>query len=175
MLLEIQEKKINEVVSLLSTEQFDKNHPLYFQSPTGSGKTLMLARIIEEFKKNNPNENFLFLVASISTGGIEKQNYESLYNSQLKGSNFNVEHIPSGLTTPLRPRYHTDVLTIGEASFKKGSNLFKLKLLESYLEKVSENKRIIFIRDEAHIGTKINTNDTSQNLSKLNRYFYKQL
>lgn len=175
VLLEIQEQKIAQTVSLLSSDYFDKNHPLYFQSPTGTGKTLMLARIIEEFKKNNPNENFLFLVASISTGGIEKQNYESLYNSQLKGSNFCVEHIPSGLTTPLHPKYYTDVLTIGESSFKNKSNLFKFKLLESYLEKISETKKIIFIRDEAHIGMKTSTSDTTQNLSKLNRYFYKQL
>lgn len=176
MLLEIQEEKVKAVVQLLSTEDFNKKHPLYFQAPTGSGKTLMLARIIEEFKKNNPNENFLFLVASISTGGIEKQNYDSLLKSQQNGCNFHVEHIPSGLTTPLRPRYYTDVLTIGEASFKNKSNLFRLKLLESYLERVvSENKKIIFIRDEAHIGTKTSSNDATQNLSKLDRYFYKKL
>lgn len=175
MLLEIQEEKVKEVVDLLSKEEFDKNKPLYFQAPTGSGKTLMLARIIEEFKRNNPNENFLFLVASISTGGIEKQNFDSLYKSQLEGCNFQVEHIPSGLEIPLRPRYYTDVLTIGEASFKNKSNLFKYKFLEKYLTKISENKKIIFIRDEAHIGMKTSSNDTIQNLSKLNKYFYKQL
>lgn len=175
MLLKIQEEKVNQVVQLLSRESFNKDHPLYFQSPTGSGKTLMLAKIIEDFKKNNPTENFLFLVASISTGGIEKQNYDSLYKSQLEGSNFQVEHISSGLTTPLCPRYYTDVLTIGEASFKNKSNLFKFKILETYLEKITENRKVIFIRDEAHIGMKTSANDTSQNLSKLNRYFYKQL
>lgn len=175
MLLEIQEEKVKEVVDLLSKKEFDKDHLLYFQAPTGSGKTLMLAKIIEEFKKNNPNENFLFLVASISVGGIEKQNYDSLHKSQLGGCNFQVEHIPSGLVSPLRPRYFTDVLTIGEASFKNKSNLFKYRLLETYLEKINENKKIVFIRDEAHIGMKTTSSDTTQNLSKLNKYFYKQL
>jgi superfamily II DNA or RNA helicase len=55
-LLPIQEEKIKEVVKLLSKPEFNKNKPLYFQSPTGSGKTKMLARIIESFKEFNSTD-----------------------------------------------------------------------------------------------------------------------
>jgi superfamily II DNA or RNA helicase len=70
-LLPIQEQKISEVVNKLNLPTFTNKNPLYFQSPTGSGKTKMLARIIEEYKYSNPSDKLLFLVASISTGGIE--------------------------------------------------------------------------------------------------------
>jgi type III restriction enzyme len=174
-LLDIQEQKIEQVVELLSEDRFNNKKPLYFQSPTGSGKTKMLARIIEEYKISNPTDKFLFIVASISTGGIEKQNYFSLKECERNGFNFKVEHISSGLTQPIKPSYLTDVLTIGEASFKNKSLLFEDHLLEEYLQKVYDsNKKIIFIRDEAHIGTKIGKED-SQNLSRLNKYFDKIL
>jgi len=173
-LLDIQEEKINDVVKLLSEDKFNNQKPLYFQAPTGSGKTKMLARIIEEYKKINPSEKIIFLVASISTGGIEKQNYYSLLESQKNGCDFKVEHISSGLTSPIKPSIFTDVLTIGEASFKNKSLLFENKLLETYLwQQTSNNKKIVFIRDEAHIGTK--QNEDSQNISKLNKYFSKIL
>jgi superfamily II DNA or RNA helicase len=70
-LLEIQEQKISEVVNKFNLVKFTNKYPLYFQSPTGSGKTKMLARIIEEYKHSNPQDKLLFIVASISTGGIE--------------------------------------------------------------------------------------------------------
>jgi chromosomal replication initiation ATPase DnaA len=101
ILLPIQEEKISKVVNKLNCPEFTNKYPLYFQSPTGSGKTKMLARIIEEYKHSNPQDKLLFLVASISTGGIEWQNYKSLKNSQNDGCDYRVNHIPSGLDSTL--------------------------------------------------------------------------
>ncbi len=177
-LLPIQEKILSKVVNKLNESSFTNTNHLYFQSPTGSGKTRMLARIIEEYKHSNPQEKLLFLVASISTGGIEYQNYKSLKDSQDQGCDFRVSHIPSALDSPLYQKYHLyDVLTIGESSYKNGSNLYKLNLLQEFLyRKVNDGFKIIFIRDEAHIGNKDRDDDQgSKNLINLKGYFNKVL
>jgi superfamily II DNA or RNA helicase len=70
-LLPIQETKISKIVNRINQDSFTNTKPLYFQAPTGSGKTKILARVIEEIKASNPQDKLLFLVASISTGGIE--------------------------------------------------------------------------------------------------------
>jgi type III restriction enzyme len=71
-----------------------------------------------------------------------------------------------------------DVLTIGESSYKNKSNLFEYGLLEEFINRKVNNEgfKIIFIRDEAHIGTKDNDDKQgSQNLLRLKEYFYKCL
>jgi type III restriction enzyme len=69
------------------------------------------------------------------------------------------------------------VLTIGESSYKNKSNLFEHNLLEDFLlKKVNEGTKIIFVRDEAHVGNKESDDKQgSQNLRKLDSYFSKSL
>ncbi len=51
---------------------------IVFQSPTGSGKTLMLTEYIEQIIKENENEDLCFLWMSIGKGELHKQSYNSL-------------------------------------------------------------------------------------------------
>ena len=51
---------------------------IVFQSPTGSGKTLMLSEYIEQMIKENEDEDLCFLWMSIGKGELHKQSYNSM-------------------------------------------------------------------------------------------------
>jgi type III restriction enzyme len=55
-----------------------KNKVCVFQSPTGSGKTIMVAKFIETLIKELPEEDFCFLWVSIGKGELHKQSKKSL-------------------------------------------------------------------------------------------------
>lgn len=74
-----QEDKVDELVvactNLLQNEI--KNKICVFQSPTGSGKTVMVAKFIQELIKTS-DEDFCFLWISIGKGELHKQSQKSL-------------------------------------------------------------------------------------------------
>ena len=45
-----------------------------FKSPTGSGKTYMMANLMDKFLKDR--DDLVFLVSTLSKGELAKQNYE---------------------------------------------------------------------------------------------------
>lgn len=54
------------------------NKVCVFQSPTGSGKTIMIAKFIEEIIKDLPDTDLCFLWVSIGKGDLHKQSKKSL-------------------------------------------------------------------------------------------------
>jgi type III restriction enzyme len=79
-LKEYQETAIGQLVKSVS-ELFAKdasNKVCVFQSPTGSGKTVMVAKFIEEIIKELPETDFCFLWVSIGKGDLHKQSKKSL-------------------------------------------------------------------------------------------------
>lgn len=56
------------------------NKVCVFQSPTGSGKTVMVAKCIEEIIKELPETDLCFLWVSIGKGDLHKQSKKSLEN-----------------------------------------------------------------------------------------------
>jgi type III restriction enzyme len=79
-LKDYQEKKVEELVysvtDLLSKSGSDKI--CVFQSPTGSGKTIMVAKFIEDLIKTSPDSDFCFLWISIGKGELHIQSKKSL-------------------------------------------------------------------------------------------------
>ena len=54
------------------------NKTIVFQSPTGSGKTLMMSRFIEDFIEKQREREICFLWISIGKGDLHLQSYQSL-------------------------------------------------------------------------------------------------
>ena len=78
-LKEYQDKKVDELVKiftdLLPLEA--DNKLCVFQSPTGSGKTVMVAKFIETLIYDLIEEDFCFLWISIGKGELHKQSQKS--------------------------------------------------------------------------------------------------
>lgn len=77
---EYQENAIGQLVKSVS-ELLTKdasNKVCVFQSPTGSGKTVMVAKFIEEIIKELPETDLCFLWVSIGKGDLHKQSKKSL-------------------------------------------------------------------------------------------------
>ena len=65
-----------KVKLLLTKETSEKT--VVFQSPTGSGKTLMMSRFIRDFIESQKEKEFCFLWVSIGKGNLQEQSYKSL-------------------------------------------------------------------------------------------------
>jgi type III restriction enzyme len=67
---------VKSVSELLAKDA--NNKVCVFQSPTGSGKTVMIAKFIEEIIKELPETDLCFLWVSIGKGDLHKQSKKSL-------------------------------------------------------------------------------------------------
>ena len=70
------ENLTKSVADLLHKEA--RNKVCVFQSPTGSGKTVMVAKFIEALISENRDLDFCFLWISIGKGELHKQSKKSL-------------------------------------------------------------------------------------------------
>ncbi|GAA5414457.1 DEAD/DEAH box helicase [Ureaplasma ceti] len=158
-----------------------------FQAPTGAGKTLILCDLCERLLKDF-NHKTLILFSSISTGEIYKQNYEKAQKYKyVNGYNYETHLIESPSNDKKSknndfmydiPLMENCIYFIGTQSYTSSSILYNNGFLEQFLKDAkNQGYRIIFIRDEAHIGGTISRNDKtgSQNLLNLHNYFTKQL
>lgn len=81
-----QHKVVNQLLDYtnLTLKYENNNKTIVLQSPTGSGKTFMLASYIERLCNENKEESFCFIWISIGTGNLHVQSYNSVKN-KLKG------------------------------------------------------------------------------------------
>jgi type III restriction enzyme len=77
---EYQDTAIEQLVKSISDlmPNSAKKKVCVFQSPTGSGKTIMVAKFMEDLIKELPEEDFCFLWVSIGKGELHKQSKKSL-------------------------------------------------------------------------------------------------
>ncbi|MCI7003473.1 MAG: DEAD/DEAH box helicase family protein [Clostridia bacterium] len=159
MLQDIIDLQQNAVQKLF--EQLKVKDELTFRAPTGSGKTYMMADLMN--KVLSENDDVVFLVSTLSKGDLATQNYEKfcqykdsgnfsyispyLINSDISGeerlfipTNFNVYLLPRDL-------------------YKKGGRLMQ-GAMENFLMTLTLsdmfgglNKKIYLIKDECHIAT----------------------
>lgn len=75
-----QERAVDELVSssIHLLKNSEKKKLLVFQSPTGSGKTVMTAMFIKDLIEQQPDENLCFLWVSIGKGNLHKQSKKAL-------------------------------------------------------------------------------------------------
>ena len=65
----LQEKAVAELVECIA-----KKDELIFKAPTGSGKTFIMAKFMDEILKKN--SDVVFLVSSLSKAKLAEQNYD---------------------------------------------------------------------------------------------------
>jgi type III restriction enzyme len=148
-----------EAVKKLVAESKDKRE-IVFKSPTGSGKTYMIAdymnRILTE------REDIVFLVSSLSKGDLARQNYEKF--CEYKTADFtrlNPYLINSTIAGEERlyipPEYN--VYSLPLSLYKKGGRLMQ-GVLDAFFLHITGTKmlgglekKIVLIKDECHIAT----------------------
>ncbi|MBU4690089.1 DEAD/DEAH box helicase family protein, partial [Mycoplasma zalophidermidis] len=75
-LSDVQARAVKELV-----EKCDLNNKssIYFKAPTGSGKTFMIANVIDQLIKLHGNKQKLFfIIATLSSGELPKQMEQNL-------------------------------------------------------------------------------------------------
>lgn len=162
---DLQQRAVGELHELLHGNKRE----LTFRAPTGSGKTHMMADLMQRIISEMPD--VVFLVSTLSTAGLAVQNYEAfrhladngmfpalrphLISSEIAGEER--LHIPTGYNVYVLPR---DL-------YKKNSRLMQGAML-AFLRTMTENfmgtglnKRIYLIKDECHQKT-TNLDDISE-------------
>ena len=146
-----------------------ENKKIYFQAPTGSGKTLILCDLCNKIMMHNNKCIILFI--SISTGDIQDQNFQKALLYQ-KAKNYDYHPIP--ITSPSKNISKSDddimydqqlvpepkgVYFMGSSTYTRTSIYSKQKIFDKLIEEANaKGYEIIYIRDEAHIGTKKDNN-----------------
>ncbi|WP_069098770.1 DEAD/DEAH box helicase family protein [Mesomycoplasma ovipneumoniae] len=144
---------------------------IYFEAPTGSGKTFMILNYIDkliEWNKKNIGKEIVFVFVTLSSAELPKQTEERFnkYKIFIDNKNLNIERIesPSNLTGTAKfdKNYQffakpDSVFIMGGASFKSNSILREQGAIEAFLSEIKRKRQIlIYIRDEAHFGSDIN-------------------
>jgi type III restriction enzyme len=173
-LKEYQDKKVDELVKIFSDLlPMDAESKLcVFQSPTGSGKTVMVAKFIETLKNELVEEDFCFLWISIGKGELHKQSKKSLekiFGEDPKVSLLENEYFGSRtfierneVVVANWEKLRTKDKATGEWKSKAMKNGEMTNFIE-VLENTKKRRKIILIIDESHYASDtLRTNELRQ-------------
>ena len=79
--IQLQQRAVDELVHKLKGNK----QTLTFKSPTGSGKTFMMAGLMNKILSENEKDDIIFLVSTLSKGELAKQNYEKFCQYKEQG------------------------------------------------------------------------------------------
>ena len=152
--IDLQQRAVGELVQKLKT-----HNELTFRAPTGSGKTRMMADMMNRVLADNPQ--VVFFVSTLSKGSLAQQNYNVFRDCadrgvfpQLKPYLINTElggeerlHIPDDYNVYVLPR---DL-------YKKGGRLMQ-GAMEAFLKEMTsirdgKRKYVYLVKDECHQAT----------------------
>lgn len=160
MLQEAKDLQQRAVTSLFEKAR-GKKRELTFKAPTGSGKTRMMADFMN--RMINTDENIVFLVSTLSKGGLAVQNYESFRYNADSGVFPNIDpylikaessgeggiHIPTDHNVYVLPRD----LYKEKSLLMQGPMINFLRNMTRDLFGEGLNKKIYLIKDECHQAT----------------------
>lgn len=163
---ELQQRAVTELHALA-----DNRHELTFRAPTGSGKTHMMADLMQRVLAEK--QDVVFLVSSLSKGDLARQNYEAfrrladngtfpllrpyLINTELAGEEG--LHIPTDYNIYVLPR---DLYKKGGRLMQGAMQGFLLTMtIKKELFRQGQGKQIYLIKDECHQATN-NLDDLSE-------------
>jgi len=158
-----QKKAVSELIasvkSLLVREAERK--VCVFQAPTGSGKTLMTAKFIEEIIKELPEENLSFVWLSTGKGDLHLQSKHSL--ERIFGGAPRVSLVEEEFTGGRDQIIRNEVVVANwQKLWSRDSRTGEWKVVlmkdgekinfRDVLAKTKEQRKIVLIIDESHIG-----------------------
>ena len=162
----------------------DKEKVVCFKAPTGSGKTLMASEFIAYIlgKAASIKQKIIVVFMTLSSAELPRQLEIKLlkYRKFHKFKNYNIEFIDSPSKQKERGEEikgfnlednESKVFVLGVSSFGKNTLFYQNRVLDTFIQQINAlDYKLIFIRDEAHIGVgqlKINKNVLSQVNEKL--------
>ena len=158
-----QEKAVGELIasfkSLLAKDEQKK--VCVFQAPTGSGKTLMTAKFIEELIRELPETDLCFVWVSIGKGDLHLQSKHSL--EQVFGGAPRVSLVEEEFTGGRERIVRNEVVVVNWEKLRckdRATGDWKNVLMKDgeklnfrdVLAKTREQRKVILIIDESHIG-----------------------
>ena len=162
-----QQNAVNELVN-----EFDPNNKniVYFKAPTGSGKTFMIANVINDITKKYFGEKLLFVIATLSSAELPQQMKNNLedYKYYLDfGTYLNIEKVDSPSNSKTNNKSDAThsiiaeknkILIFGTSSFGKNKIFTEEGVFDAFIDQIkNEEYKLIYIRDEAHYGGETNT------------------
>lgn len=152
----LHDEAVSELVSLIGQKR-----EVTFKSPTGSGKTYMMADFMDRILARE--KDVIFIVSSLSKSNLAGQNYDKFLEYQAHGEFMNISPYlinsdVSGEETLFIPTDY-NVYVLPRDLYKEDSLLMRgpmvnfLQTVTSNLYGNGMNKRIYLIKDECHIAT----------------------
>ena len=176
-LKQYQEKAVDELVAVGKTllEKSEQKKVCVFQAPTGSGKTLMTAKFIEEIIKELPEDDLCFVWVSIGKGELHLQSKRSL--ERTFGGAPRVSLVEEEFTGGRERIIRNEVVVVNWEKLRskdRKTGDWKNILMKDgekinfrdVLSKTREQRKVILIIDESHIGaTAERTNELREEIN----------
>ncbi|MFC3848418.1 DEAD/DEAH box helicase family protein [Helicobacter baculiformis] len=194
----LQDQKVHEIVAhyarmraqedttQATTQSETPNNPgkiVEFKAPTGAGKTLMASLFISRLIAHYPETNFIFIIATLSSaelpGAFVRKIRDYSHQGVLDTPILEVAHYESPSASkaqkcesvpPIRCQKNK-VYLFGKSTFGKGKLYTELKIIDAFVLEAARDYSLIYIRDEAHIGTKATEKPTFEKLLEENAAF----
>lgn len=168
--VDLQQNAVTSLVELTATQD-----EITFKAPTGSGKTYMMADMMNRIL--SAEKKVIFLVSTLSKGDLATQNYEKFQEYSAKGNFPELKPylISSEIAGEERLFVPTDynVYLLPRDLYKKGGRLMQ-GAMEGFLQNMTsaqwmggQEKRVYLIKDECHIAT--------NNLDNLSEKFFAKI
>ncbi|PIQ73055.1 hypothetical protein COV58_04620, partial [Candidatus Roizmanbacteria bacterium CG11_big_fil_rev_8_21_14_0_20_36_8] len=168
--IDLQQNAVSAIVELTSSQD-----EMTFKAPTGSGKTYMMAEMMNRIL--SADKNVIFLVSTLSKGDLATQNYEKFQEYSAKGNFPKLKPylISSQIAGEERLFVPTDysVYLLPRDLYKKGGRLMQ-GAMEGFLQNMTgaewmggQEKKVYLIKDECHIAT--------NNLDNLSEKFFTKI
>lgn len=168
--IDLQQNAVSALVELTSSQD-----EITFKAPTGSGKTYMMAQMMNNIL--SADKNVIFLVSTLSKGDLATQNYEKFQEYSAKGNFPELKPylISSQIAGEERLFVPTDynVYLLPRDLYKKGGRLMQGSM-EGFLFTITGtklvgglSKKVYLIKDECHIAT--------NNLDSLSEKFFTKI
>lgn len=168
--IDLQQNAVTSLVELTAAQD-----EITFKAPTGSGKTYMMAEMMNRIL--SADKNVIFLVSTLSKGDLASQNYEKFQEYSAKGNFPELKPylISSQIAGEERLFVPTDynVYLLPRDLYKKGGRLMQ-GAMEGFLQNMTgaqwlggQEKKVYLIKDECHIAT--------NNLDNLSEKFFTKI
>lgn len=181
-LTRIQSNAVEEIYSYFNPSAKSK---VDFKAPTGSGKTLMASYLISAIIERNPADKFIFVIATPSSSSLPFffEQKIKLYKKDLPYSKFDVEYVESpsskadANTTEQTPKIKivdNKVYIFGKATFGAKRIFTEQHVIDDFVDElIQRGYKLIYIRDEAHIGDLKSDNESKkfETLMQTNAHF----
>ena len=177
-----QKKAVNRL--LKAYLNCNKEKVVCFKAPTGSGKTFMASEFIAHIlgEAASLKQKTIVVFMTLSSAELPRQLEIKLHKYRQFHSfkNYKIEFIDSPSKQKQRGEdikgfdledNESKVFVLGVSSFGKNTLFYQNKVLDSFLDQIkTQNYKLVFIRDEAHIGVgqlKVNKNVLNEVNEKL--------